>query len=353
MGGKTPYGFRTEPHTIQGIKTKRLIVQSDEAEYIKQMYEMYADPKISLHDITRKLTVLGMRTYHGRPLSRATLSVILRNPIYVKADLNIFEFYKNQGTDIFNSADDFIGTNGCYYYQGKGNKEDKHKHLQGQQLVIAPHEGFIDPSLWLKVRKKLMASHTFQPARKGRNSWLAGKIKCGRCGYALTTAHANGIKYFRCTVHADSKDCKGCGCIKMHELHDVVYGEMVHELNAFKKLAEKKSAKNNPKLTKKQLELAKIESEIEKLIESLKTAGATLVSYVNATVEELDTQRQLLMREISALTFDAIPSTQLETISNYLDKWEDVSFEDKQKVVDYLITRVRATSDSVQIEWKI
>ena len=24
----------------------------------------------------------GMRTYHGRPLSRATLSVILRNPIY-------------------------------------------------------------------------------------------------------------------------------------------------------------------------------------------------------------------------------------------------------------------------------
>ena len=27
-----------------------------------------------------------MRTYHGRPLSRATLSVILRNPIYVMAD---------------------------------------------------------------------------------------------------------------------------------------------------------------------------------------------------------------------------------------------------------------------------
>jgi hypothetical protein len=295
-----------------------------------------------------------MRTYHGRPLSRATLSVILRNPIYVKADLDIYEFYKNQGTEIINSADDFIGTNGCYYYQGKGNKEDKHKHLQGQQLVIAPHEGFIESDLWLTVRKKLMASHTFQPARKGRNSWLAGKIKCGRCGYALTTAHANGIKYFRCTVHADSKACEGCGCVKMHELHGLIHGEMLKKLKSFKTLTNRKKAlKINPKLTAKRLELAKIESEIEKLIESLTTAGVTLVSYVNVKIEELDTQRQTLMREISALTFDTIPSEQIETISNFLDDWESISFEDKQKVVDYLITRVKATNESVLIDWKI
>ena len=36
-----------------------------------------------------------------RDRSRATLSVILRNPIYVMADLDIYEFYKSQGTDIY------------------------------------------------------------------------------------------------------------------------------------------------------------------------------------------------------------------------------------------------------------
>jgi len=354
MGGKTPYGFRTEPYEMQGIKTKRLVAEPTEAGFVKLMYEMYVDPQISFHDITRKLTAQGMRTYHGRPLARSTLGTILRNPIYVMADLDVYEFFKTQGTDIVNGAEDFVGTNGCYYYQGKGNTENKQMYLQGQTLVLAPHEGFIPSELWLKVRKKLLASHTYQPARKARNSWLAGKIKCGRCGYALMSAHSNGILYFRCSVHADSKNCQGCGTIKLHELQALVYREMVKRLKDFQILtSQKRIAKANPKLTAKQLDLARIEGEIEKLVESLLTAGATLVSYVNTKIEELDTQRQILMREIAALTLDAIPAAQMEALSNYLDDWENVSFEDKQKVVDHLITRIRATSESVEIEWKV
>jgi len=354
MGGKTPYGFRTEPYIMQGIKTKRLVVQPKEAAFVKLMYEMYVDPQISLHDITRTLTKQGMRTFHNRALSRATLSIILRNPIYVMADLEIYEFFKSQGTEIVNGAEDFISVNGCYYYQGKGNNENKHTHLEGQTLVLAPHEGFIPSDVWLQVRKKLLANKAFQPARKARNSWMAGKIKCGRCGYALQSAHSNGILYFRCTIHAENNSCPGCGTVKMHELHAFVYGEMVKKLQEFKTLtSRKRAAKANPKLTAKQLELAKVEGEIEKLVESLTTAGATLVSYVNAKIEELDGRRQALTREIAALTLDALPVAQIEAISNYLDDWGNVSFEDKQKVTDYLITRIRATNENVEIEWKI
>ena len=89
------------------------------------------------------------------------------------------------------------------------------------------------------------------------------------------------------------------------------------------------------------------------LVESLTTAGATLVTYVNTKIEELDAQRQILTREIAALTLDTIPPAQMEAISNYLDDWDNVSFEDKQQVLDYLITRIRATSENVEIEWKI
>jgi len=59
------------------------------------------------------------------------------------------------------------------------------------------------------------------------------------------------------------------------------------------------------------------------------------------------------MQEISVLTLDEIPPAQLETISNHLDEWDNVSFEDRLKVVDYLITRIGATSTGVEIEWKI
>lgn len=78
MGVKTPYGFRTEPYVMDGVRTKKLVIEPAEAAFVRQMYEMYADPQVSLHDITKKLTADGMRTYHGKPLSRATLSVILR-----------------------------------------------------------------------------------------------------------------------------------------------------------------------------------------------------------------------------------------------------------------------------------
>ena len=354
MGGKTPYGFRTEPYVIQGIKTKRLVQKPDEAAFVKLMYDMYLDPRKSLHDITRTLTAQGMKTYHGRPLSRAALSIILRNPIYVMADLDVYDFFKGQGTEIINGAEDFAGTNGCYYYQGKGNTNNKHTNLRGQTLVVAPHEGFIPPDVWLKVRKKLMASHTYQPARKARNSWLAGKIKCGRCGYALMTAHSCGYIYFRCSVHADNKSCSGCGTVKVRELEAFVYGEMVSKLNSFKTLTgRKKSVKTNPKLTAKQLDLARVDGEIDKLVESLTTAGATLVSYVNVKIEELDAQKRVLTKEIAALTLDTISPAQMEAISSYLDDWDNVSFEDRQKVTDHLITRIRATNENVEIEWKI
>ena len=99
--------------------------------------------------------------------------------------MELYEFFKSQGAAIVNDASDFAGTNGCYLYQGRDVKEDKDRCLKDQILVIAPHEALIPSDVWLKCRKKLMMNKTFQQGRKPKNTWLAGKVKCGRCGYAL------------------------------------------------------------------------------------------------------------------------------------------------------------------------
>ena len=109
----------------------------------------------------------------------------------------------------------------------------------------------------------------------------------------------------------------------------------------------------SPKLTAKQTELAQVESEIEKLLDTLTGATPVLISYANAKIEELDSRRQALASEIAKLTAEAVSPEQIDTISNYLDDWENVSFEDKQQVVDLMITVIRATSEKLQIEWKI
>ena len=129
---------------------------------------------------------------------------------------------------------------------------------------------------------------------------------------------------------------------------------MVKKLKDFKTLTgRKKAAKISPKLTAKRLEVAQVESEIEKLLDTLAGASPVLLSYANSMIEELDAKRQAISKEIAKLSADAVPMERIESISGYLDDWENVSFEDKQKVVDALIIVIRATNEKVEIEWKI
>ena len=111
--------------------------------------------------------------------------------------------------------------------------------------------------------------------------------------------------------------------------------------------------KSNPKLTALQVELAQVQHEIETLIDTLTGANPVLLSYVNVKIAELDGRKQELVKQIAELTVEAISPEQVSQISGYLDTWENVSFDDKRRVVDLMITTIAATSDSLNITWKI
>jgi len=354
MGGRTPYGFHTEPVVMQGINTKKLVPNPNEIEHIKLIFEMYAQPQTSYGDIVRYFAEGGI-LFYGKELSRPTLAQFLRNPVYVKADLNVYDFFKNQGTTIANDASDFTDTNGCYLYKLRETEKRNSNSLKDLMLVIAPHEGIIDSALWLKCRKKLMNNKTIQSGRKAKNTWLAGKIKCGRCGYALMTITTAVIyRYLRCTKHLDNNSCKGPGTLHTDKLEQFVYEQMVEKLEDFKTLTGKKKARQtNPKLATAHTELAKVETEIEKLVDSLTGANPVLLSYVNVKIEELDCQRQSLNKKIADLSIQTISADQIDKISDYLGEWENISFEDRQQVLNSLVSQIRATNEKVEIIWKI
>ncbi len=350
MGGKAPYGFHTEPIRIDGINTKKLVASPEEAEQVKLMFEMYAEPGTSYGDIVRHFAEHGIKDF-----SRPALASPLCNPIYVRADLDIYEFFKSQGTVIINDAADFTGMNGCYLYQGRDVKASKKNDLKDQMLMLAPHEGIVPSDIWLACRKKLMNNMKIQSARKATHIWLAGKIKCGNCGYALMSIFNPSRKqYLRCTKRLDNKSCPGCGKIITSELEAVVYQQMVKKLENHKTLTgRKKASKANPKIAALQVELLHVDSEIEKLVDSLTGANNVLLSYVNVKIAELDGRKQKLVKQIAELTVEAISPEQVNQISGYLDTWDSVSFDDKRRVVDLMITTVAATSDSLNITWKI
>ncbi len=114
-----------------------------------------------------------------------------------------------------------------------------------------------------------------------------------------------------------------------------------------------KREKVNPKLTALNVELAHVEDEIEKLLNTLTGASAVLISYANAKIEELEAQRQTLSKEIAALSAETMSPEQIERLSVYLNRWEEIAFDDRWQVADSLISQIRATGECVAIEWKI
>jgi len=314
---------------------------------------MYEKPETSFGDIARFFTEKGISLYKCS-VSRSELSQLLRNPVYVQADLDVYEFFKSQGALIENGPEDFTGLNACYLYQGRDVKESKLTSLKGQHLVVAPHEGVIPSDIWLRCRRKLMANKSIQTGRKTKNTWLAGKIKCGRCGHALVYCHeTGGYHYLRCRLRTENKACEGCGTIHQPEIEQFVFDAMLVHMREFQTLNGTDGSKVNPKLTALRVELSKVESEIEKLIDTLTAANPTLLTYVNNKVESLDNERQSLAKRIADLSADTVSPDRVRKISNYLNDWDNVTFDDRRQVVDGLINIIRATSENVYIEWKI
>ena len=99
MSGRAPYGFRLEPTTIDGIRTKKFVEEPETMALVKLIFEMYADPNTSFGDIVRYFAERSI-LIAGRELQRLTVSYILRNPVYVQADLSVYEFFKSQGANI-------------------------------------------------------------------------------------------------------------------------------------------------------------------------------------------------------------------------------------------------------------
>jgi hypothetical protein len=348
LGGPVPYGFHTEPIVMEGVHTKRFVADEDRASNVRMMFDMYAMPNVSLRDVVLRFAALGIKVCGGE-FQRATLTRMLCNPNYVRADLAVYEFFKGQGAEIANDAADFTGLNGCYLYQGHGRERQGRDDLAGHTLVLAPHEGMVASGVWLKCRRKLMGNKTHWPAHKAVTTWLAGKIKCGRCGFA----HKAMQQHLRCTKRAADKSCEGGGRIRTADMEAFVYRKMVQKLRELSALSDRERGATSPKAAAFKAELEQNDAQIDSLLKTLVGASDILISYANEKIADLDSRRQLLVKQLAEAAAAELPCEHLQKLSELLDNWDEIGMEEKREVLDSLIARIDATSERVDIQWKL
>ena len=352
MGGKPPYGYRLEEILMEGIHTKKLVEEPGEAAIVREIFDMYEQPDTSYGDITRYYAEKGVQFY-GKELIRSMLAQLLRNPVYVRADMDVYRFFRSHGTNIVSSPEQFDGIHGCYLYQGRDAQTDKLQNLKGHMLVVAPHEGLVSSEQWLNCRIKLMRNKTIQANRKAVNTWLAGKVKCGNCGYALMSIKIqSGKQYLRCTKRLNNKACPGCGKVYTEDVENYVYKEMVRKLREGQSPAAYTNLKENPQVKQIYREIEEIEKEISLLVDSHAGAGETLTDYINQRVEEIDQIHQLKLEKLSVLAENHATPEQMEKVASNISLWGEIDFEEKRFTVDKMIRSLRVFPGSVQIQWK-
>lgn len=355
MGGRIPYGFTKKETVIDGIKTSMYVPLSEEAEQVKLLYSLYADPKNSLGDVIRYLYEHNIQHLRGAMWSTSRLSDMLRNPIYVKADADVYEFFKEQGANIANPVTDFTGFNACYLYKGTESSTRKQCDLKCKEIVLAPHEGIVSSQDWLKCRRRCLNNRQSAMTGKAKNSWLSGKVKCGKCGYGLMLARANTKwgRYFVCStaVTTKKKKCTGTGCtVYADVLESYMKDEIRKRLAEFEVLEKKENYLDDPKINQIKIQVANIDREIEDLLQKVSSANEVLMDYINKRTEALDSEKRSLERELSALEQKSKNGISTE-IKDHVRKWDETSLEDKKLVVDAFVKVIHIADGNIEITW--
>ncbi len=354
MGGRVPYGFARQQTVLDGVRTSMFVPVPQEARQVQLIYSLYADPANSLGDLVRYLNAHGHKQLRGGMWSTARLSEMLRNPVYVRADAAVYDFFKEQGVQILNPAADFTGYNGCYLYKGAGGEGRSPSNLSGREVVLAPHEGLVSSRDWLRCRLRCQQNRRSTTTCKAKSSWLLGKVKCGRCGYGLSVVKSDTRwqRYLVCSAALASKKqrCPGTGgTVYAQLLEAYVSQEIQRRLGLFDKLCQREEPQFDRKRNEHRIRLAEIEREIEQLLCKVSGANDILLAYINSRVGQLDEERRQLQTEAERLAHQEGAAV----ICNPAQLWTKAGFAQKQAVADALIEIIKVADGEIEIVWKI
>lgn len=353
LGGTTPYGFDIKPSTIDGLKTS-ILIPNEHIEIVKRIFDLYANSDLALGRIAKDFNWEGLKTPNDSDWTNLAIRRTVKNGVYVKADVDIYNYYKNQGCIIHNDIDDFTGTNGLYVY-GKG---DKSQDLEGFNVVIAPHEGIVDSKTWLKCQYKLTKNKQIKNKGKSKYTWLSGLVKCGKCGYSASVVKANlSVKYgtyatyFRCSKRVNKMMCDAQS-IRTDVLEDKVEKELFEHIQSFDN--ELKIDKTSNKANEIKTAITIKETEIENLLDGLAQSKGAAMKYINKRLDKLDSELSVLREELKKESIDdSLEGTTIVELKKIISLWNKLTLEDKKAIAQKIIDKIYYHNEVLKIEWKL
>ena len=336
LGGPAPYGFEILKTIVEGIKTS-ILIEDEHSETVKYIFEKFANSNMSLGAMARDLNEKGISGPKREQWDNVSLSRLLKSPTYVKADTSIYFYYLSKGVNIISPEDDFDGEHACMLVGKRDRTKNKYNDIKDQRMSVSQHMGVIDSKIWLKAQEKMENNSQINRGKAGKYTWLTGLIKCASCGYSIKLNNLksdNKLKMI-CSGRSNLKICDQLFEQDIREIEELVAAEITEVL---KKNPPNNYGDNNKKLLE---ELVEIETQVERLVDSLMNANKLLKDSINNRADELQRRHYEILEELSKEKPRAKP----------ID-FNSLSFDEKRIVANEFIKRISISDDEINIEWR-
>lgn len=359
MGGRRPYGFEPVPTVIHNIKTKKLEPVPSEIEQIRCIFEAYSQENISLRCLQNRLAAENKYPVDGSSWTTSKISTLLKNPIYVKADSDVYDYYDRQGVIITSDVSMFTGEYGAQLY-GHTKHNPESADCSDMKLVLLTHRGIIDSETWLKCQRKLKNNKQITNSYSNSTSWLAGKVICEKCGHTMTTIKGKINKkgemrrYFNCTGKSNKKICTGTKVtIYAEDMENMVYDCITAKLSELSNTLTRTRKADTAEINDIKLKIKSIEKSEQQLMETLLSGSFNdaMLNLANERAAQLNCDRTALYDRI-----DTIRNRKSETdmVVDLVHTWETADYECKKNVVMIMIHQISVSEDGdIRIIWNI
>ena len=345
MGGRQPYGFELVPTVINNVNTKKLSSIPSEVEQLRYIFEVYAQENVPLRRLLSTLVAEDKKPLNGSDWTTAKLSTILKNPIYVKADSYVYDYYKRYGVKMITDINMFTGENGAQLY-GRNKHDPNSDNWSDMKLVLLTHTGIVDSDIWLKCQRKLEKNKQIGNSISNRTSWLSGKIICEKCGHTMTTIKGKINKggemrrYFNCTGKSHKKSCTGTKVsIYAEDLENMVYECIDAKLSELKEVKRSAASSNTVEINDLKLKIKEVERAEKQLIDTMLSGGLNddLLALANQKATQLKRDKLVLYERIEKLKNR---DSQADVAVNLAKSWSKADYARKKEVAMIMIQQI-------------
>ena len=348
QGGKVQFGYIPERREVNG-KMGSVLVPSENAEAVRIAFEIYQQYGKSLADIINyyvennvNATRPTKRTKSGLSnMDRSHLSRILQNPLYVRADKEVYAYFAAKGYDILDDITAYDGVHGVFM----------HKSNDGTYVKVGYHEGLVDANTWLNVQDKKSHNQRIPNNGTAMNSWLVGLAKCAHCGHGLQLIYSeNRTKTRRWRYFSDFGAYTRDGCIKKRlaarpdEVEETVFQAMKERIEQLV-IAKREAELPDRETESMRAEIIRIDDEIRKLMEKLADADSVLFDYIQSRISTLHTQKSDIERRMQTMKRKR-QAIDTEPLTEPMSRWDSLTVQEKHAVAVSMIDAVYVSDES-------